>query len=264
MATDVQRVVPYLLLCLLVHYVTAPPPLLVELRARKEEAFKEKSTTRPDIYSNQFSVETESSVKRYSNLDQFDVKDELKFSDDFLEDSLYLDPKQDGQKDVEHDDFDKTPKETGRYLENELPETGTTRSVSDGLLLEKDPIDLDNLEEGVYVVGEFEPLSLPTNFSQYDLDGDGYINLEELKAATQAQENAALALHASDVDGDGLLSRVEFSVAPWVVGDDQIEKDSVYKTDEMDDTYDDRYNDHPHNREEMGEDERRDMYSDNT
>ncbi|XP_033745924.1 uncharacterized protein LOC117331348 [Pecten maximus] len=248
MATNVPCGTLCLVLGLLVvQQVTAPPPLFVELQAQRQEDLK--SITGADRHDHQFSVDTDPSSTRYSNTGQFDVNDDL------LEDDLYLDPKLGAQMDIEHDGLDKTVKETGRYSNPELLET-----QSDGLFRGNGPIDLDSLEEGLYVVEEFEPLSVPSNFSQYDIDGDGYIDLEELMVATQAQENAALALQATDLDGDGRLSRKEFAAAPWVIGDDQPEQDSM--TDDIDDTYDDRYNEHYHSREERG-DEYRTMYTEN-
>ncbi|XP_069101281.1 uncharacterized protein [Argopecten irradians] len=218
-----------------VQQVTAPPPLFVELRAQKEEDLREKSGTESDTYSDKFTVDIDPSRTRYLNLNQVDLKNEFKFTED-----LYLDPK---QNDIKHNEFDKT--DSSRYTQSD--------TASDGVLRENRPIDLDNLEqEGLYVVEEFEPLPMPTNFSQYDTNKDGYIDLEELMVATQAQENAALALHASDIDGDGRLSNKEFNDAPWIIGEENHNLESA--SDDTDESYDDRYNEHPHNGDERGDD----------
>ncbi|XP_060075632.1 uncharacterized protein LOC132555293 [Ylistrum balloti] len=254
MTTNMRRAVRFLMLGLLVHHVTAPPPLLVELGAQEEEY--RKTATKPDKYPNQFSVDNDPSLTRYLNLDQFEVKDE--FSDDKLEEGLYLDPYVGGQKDSKHGDFDKTPKKPDRYLDHDLP----SQTISDSLLHDTSAIDLD---EGVYVADEFEPLPVPTNFSQYDMNGDGYIDLEELMMATQARENAALALHASDIDGDGRLSRLEFNVAPWVIGVDQLGKNNINaaKSDASDGIYGKTHDEHTH-RKEMDDDKLQNMYKDAT
>lgn len=58
--------------------------------------------------------------------------------------------------------------------------------------------NVDNRE----VVEEFTRLELPTDFNEYDVNGDGFIDLEELIDATGARENAKSAFDDSDIDGN--------------------------------------------------------------
>ena len=49
----------------------------------------------------------------------------------------------------------------------------------------------------------FRSVSMPTNFSDYDiLQVDGLITLEELINVTATEDNAVLAFEASDIDGE--------------------------------------------------------------
>lgn len=187
------------LITLTIRNVVAPPPLAVELLSLKEGGLTEKiPKQQTDSVSDEFTIDSDSSVRRYLDQDQFDLGDEFKFSDKTPEENDWY------QEHDKHGNFGKSPQDVDRHteLENQALVEKPKEFHNNGLLLDVNgPMDLDNPEEGVYVVSDYESLSLPTNFSQYDRNGDGYIDLEELKIATQYQENAVLALRVSDIDG---------------------------------------------------------------
>lgn len=52
---------------------------------------------------------------------------------------------------------------------------------------------------------DFAPMTLPTQFDQYDLNKDMFIDEEELEVVIGAIENINLALTAADKDGKSLI-----------------------------------------------------------
>ncbi|XP_014676171.1 PREDICTED: uncharacterized protein LOC106816128 [Priapulus caudatus] len=63
---------------------------------------------------------------------------------------------------------------------------------------------------------KFRPISLPTDFNSYDLDGDGFLEIQELaKVSETSVEQCSKPFEAADVNIDGLISKEEFIRAPW-------------------------------------------------
>ncbi|XP_074645780.1 uncharacterized protein LOC141902040 [Tubulanus polymorphus] len=81
---------------------------------------------------------------------------------------------------------------------------------------------------------EFQPISMPTEFRDYDKNGDGFITLKELIAETGASENVGDAFAASDKNGDAKLDETEFHNAPWRLADQET-ADAVLENDDADD-----------------------------
>ncbi|GCC25584.1 hypothetical protein chiPu_0003995 [Chiloscyllium punctatum] len=65
--------------------------------------------------------------------------------------------------------------------------------------------------------GVFQIVEIPSEFVTYDVNKDGSISLNELSNITETNENDAIQpFHTADIDGNDLLTKQEFEVAPWV------------------------------------------------
>lgn len=72
----------------------------------------------------------------------------------------------------------------------------------------------DLLNEGKKT-GKFQPLPFPVDFSFYDVDKDDIITFRELLFRTGKAYNTRQAFDASDLDGDGFVTRTEYERQPW-------------------------------------------------
>jgi len=63
-------------------------------------------------------------------------------------------------------------------------------------------------------VNAVEQRNLAIKFPDADLDGDGYLSLEELKSALRDHPDMRAAFDAYDLDGDGMLSGAEQAAVP--------------------------------------------------
>lgn len=68
-----------------------------------------------------------------------------------------------------------------------------------------------------YVIDGFEPLPYPSDFTFYDVNGDGVITIEEMIYMTGEAENMELAFEATDKNRDGHVTKSEFIENPWGV-----------------------------------------------
>ncbi|GCB68730.1 hypothetical protein scyTo_0012315 [Scyliorhinus torazame] len=65
--------------------------------------------------------------------------------------------------------------------------------------------------------GNFQIVEIPSEFAAYDVNKDGSISLNELSNITETNEDDTVQpFHTADVDGNDVLSKGEFEVAPWV------------------------------------------------
>lgn len=64
---------------------------------------------------------------------------------------------------------------------------------------------------------KFRGMNLPRNFGAYDLDQNRGVSLAELAAVTETElKDAREPFEAADLDGNRVLSREEFTQAPWI------------------------------------------------
>ncbi|XP_078399543.1 uncharacterized protein LOC144681640 [Cetorhinus maximus] len=76
------------------------------------------------------------------------------------------------------------------------------------------PDELNPAPEGTDV---FQIVEIPSEFTAYDVNKDGSISLNELSKTTETNEDDAVQpFHTADVDGNDLLTKQEFEVAPWL------------------------------------------------
>ncbi|XP_014674409.1 PREDICTED: uncharacterized protein LOC106814582 [Priapulus caudatus] len=62
----------------------------------------------------------------------------------------------------------------------------------------------------------FVPIKLPTDFASYDVDTNGYVEIQELANVSDTTvEESSKPFEAADVNIDGLISENEFYSAPW-------------------------------------------------
>ncbi|XP_077985290.1 uncharacterized protein LOC144439929 [Glandiceps talaboti] len=81
---------------------------------------------------------------------------------------------------------------------------------------DKVPLPLEGHVPNSEQLGEFQPVELPTAFTLYDLDKNGFVNLDELAEATETkEEDAQNPFYNADLNGDGQLDEGEFQQAPW-------------------------------------------------
>nr|KAG5699506.1 hypothetical protein BaRGS_020065 [Batillaria attramentaria] len=89
------------------------------------------------------------------------------------------------------------------------------------------PIRVIELNETLYLnhtddsQPEFQPVSMPDTFEDYDVNRNGWISLAELRFVTKATEGATEAFRAADVNGDGRVDRQEFERSMWGAQVDQ-------------------------------------------
>ena len=63
-------------------------------------------------------------------------------------------------------------------------------------------------------VNAVEQRNLAVKFPEADLDGDGYVSLDELKSVLRDHPEMRAAFEAYDIDGDGMLSGAELGAVP--------------------------------------------------
>jgi Ca2+-binding EF-hand superfamily protein len=63
-------------------------------------------------------------------------------------------------------------------------------------------------------VNAVEQRNLAIKFPEADLDGDGYLSVEELKSALRDHPEMRAAFDAYDLNGDGTLSEAELGAVP--------------------------------------------------
>lgn len=120
------------------------------------------------------------------------------------------------------------------FNDNLIPDSDEDDSLKD--IIEDTDIEIPSIE--LDESDEFVPVTLSYRFDKYDINGDDFIDDNELISVTGVTENNDLAMGAADSDGDGMLSRDEFDKGPWDFDDDSNET-SDSESDGMDDLVDD-------------------------
>lgn len=98
-------------------------------------------------------------------------------------------------------------KKLGKLSEkdDELPSDWQNQDIENIRIVE-DPREIEGiiskeLSSDGDVIEDFQPITMPTDFCEYDVDGNGFIDRSELLQVTGAVENMDIAFNESDTNG---------------------------------------------------------------
>ncbi len=139
-------------------------------------------------YEGEINLEENESILTDQNDEELEDNIQYDEGDAIVEDEDEEDTSQENIYDVAGDDEDITIDTSDSDEDDEVKEGGAIKKTGDTTLKV-----------------EFRPVSVPEAFSNYDVDEDGLITLEELTNVTGARENVQQAFKDSDINGQCFL-----------------------------------------------------------